>query len=420
MVGGLAVDDSGHVHFQYELSWIGTARELSPLTLPLSINREVRPAPHGRRLHGLHGLLADSLPDAWGMRVLEMRMRRRGVDLQRAGSLDRLAYLGTRTMGALTYLPATEEQVHAGVATSLDELTAQAESIYEGATDAAAYAPVPSALKKGSTSTIDGLELAAGTAGGAQPKVLIAATTDDASLIATADAPDGSTPYVLKFTPRRDGHGLRTDCGPLEHAYALMARDAGLDMPQSRLFRTSDGRHHFAAERFDRTRTGGRRHVHTLGGMLEREASDAGDYDELLRLARALTGDVRTLEEVVRRLSFNLVVLNDDDHLKNIAFLLDPTVGWKLAPAYDVTFSPSRHGERGMRVNGLGADTTWTDVKEMVGRHGVEKQVLLRIQEQVLASVGRWSEFAHAAHVPDASTEELAAAFAFRRSILQR
>ena len=114
------------------------------------------------------------------------------------------------------------------------------------------------------------------------------------------------------------------------------------------------------------------------------------------------------------------VVLNDDDHLKNIAFLLDPTVGWKLAPAYDVTFSPSRYGERGMSVNGRGADTTWIDVEEMAGRHGIDKQEMLRIQEQVLASVGRWSEFAEAAHVPDASIVELAGAFAFRRSILQR
>lgn len=409
LVGGLAVDASGRVHFQYERSWIESKRELSPLTLPLDIDREVVPAPDRRKLHGLHGLFADSLPDAWGMRVLDLALRRHGIDPQRAGPLDRLAYLGDRTMGALTYRPPTDDQHEDARAASLDRLAAQAERIYEGTIGTETPA-TPSA--------IDEIERAVGSAGGAQPKVLIAVSPDRASIVSGGEPPPGYRSMLLKFTPRRDGLGLRTDCGPLEQAYALMARDAGLQMPMSRLMPTADGRLHFAVERFDRTAAGGRRHVHTLGGLLGREAWEAGDYDELFRVTRALTQDVRPLDEVLRRLCFNLAVLNDDDHLKNVAFAMDAEGEWRLAPAYDLTYSPSRGGGRGMSVDGVESGVTWRAVELLAARHGVKGVRAMEIRERVEASVGRWAQFAEEARVPSASVAELAKAISVRSELL--
>lgn len=411
LVGGLAVDASGLVHFQYERSWIESKRELSPWTLPLDIDREVVPAPDRRKLHGLHGLFADSLPDAWGMRVLDLALRRHGIDPPRAGPLDRLAYLGDRTMGALTYRPPTDERHEAVHPASLDRLSAQAERIYEGTIGTGSPA---------TPDTIDEIERAAGSAGGAQPKVLIAVSPDGGSMVSGGEAPTGFRAMLLKFTPRRDGLGLRTDCGPLEQAYALMARDAGLRMPMSTLMPTADGRLHFAVERFDRTAAGGRRHVHTLGGLLGREPWEAGDYDELFRVTRALTRDVRPLEEVLERLCFNLAVLNDDDHLKNVAFVMDAEGEWRLAPAYDLTYSPSQGGGRGMSIDGVESDVTWRAVEVLAARHGVKGARAREIRERVEASVGRWARFAEEARVPGASVSEIREMFAVRRATLGR
>jgi len=419
-VGGLVRDRNGTVHFQYDTGWLGTGRELSPVHLPLTIGRTIVPAPDRRKLHGLHGLFADSLPDRWGMRVLDLALRRHGIDPRQAGALDRLAYLGSRTMGALTFRPATEWPAQAARAASLDSLAAQAELVYEGTVDAAVRAGGTGPGGGVHAGAIDELERAAGTAGGAQPKVLVATSPDGTSLVSGGDAPPDYTEYLLKFTPKRDLLGLRTDCGPIEQAYARMAHDAGVGIPQTKLFPTADGRWHFAVERFDRTRAGGRRHVHTLGGLLGRQAGDDGDYDELLRLARALTGDMRAIEEVLRRLCFNLAVLNEDDHLKNSAFLLDPAEGWRLAPAYDLTFAPSRKGERGMSVSGLEGETTWAAVEVLAARHGVKVGRLREIRSEVEASVARWPGYAEQAHVPEAGISELGQAFETRRQVLGR
>ena len=419
-VGGLASDERGVVHFQYEYSWLASKRELSPLRLPLSRDRDVIAAPDRQRLHGLHGLFADSLPDAWGMRVLELALRRHGIDPLRSGPLDRLAYLGVRTMGALTYRRAARPADRAARAVSLDRLATQAEQLYEGTATIDSGARSETVTARATPSAVDDLERAVGSAGGAQPKVLVAVSADGKSMVAGGEPPPEYTNYLLKFTPRRAGLGLTTDAGPREQAYALMARAAGVHVPPTRLFPTADGRLHFAVERFDRTSTGGRRHMHTFGGMMEREAADAGDYDELFRLTRALTEDVRPMEEVLRRLSFNLAVLNDDDHLKNVAFLLDPLLGWRLAPAYDLTYSPAWRGERGMSVNGVGAEATWRTVTALAARHGIGTARVREIRDEVETSVARWPRFAQEAGVPAASVEEIAVGFAGRRALLER
>jgi len=406
-VGGLVVDRHGGVHFQYAASWLETTRELSPYHLPLEKGLAVIPAPDRRHLHGLHGVFADSLPDHWGMQVMDRALRRHGIDPRQAGPLDRLAYLGNRTMGALTYRPAARWPRIAARATTLDLLATQSDLLHEGTVDVTA----PEAA-------LDALEHAAGSAGGAQPKVLIATDSRGTRLMAGIEPRRGDIAYLLKFTPRRSGLGLRADCGPIEQAYACMARDAGIRMPMTRLFRTSDGRLHFAAERFDRTANGGRRHVHTLGGLLGREAAGDGDYDELLRFARALTADARALEEVVRRLCFNLAVLNDDDHLKNVAFLLDPTSGWQLAPAYDLTYMPSHGGERGMTVDGRERAVTWDDVERLAARQSITPARVREMRAAIDACLDRWAAYAEEAGVPGTAITELADAFAARRRAL--
>jgi len=398
-VGGLALDRSGQTHFQYDGAWLSTGVELSPHQLPLALSASVVRAPDPRRSHGLHGLFSDSLPDAWGMRLLDRLLRRAGVNPQFATPMDRLAVLGSRTMGALTYRPERAPEHESSDRITLDVLAQEADVLAEG--DSA-------------TISLDALERSGGSAGGAQPKALVALSADGTLDISTS-APIGFTPHVLKFTPRRHTLGLRTDCGVLEHAFASMARAAHISMPASRLLPTSDGRTHFAVARFDRTPDGGRRHVHSFGGLLGREASDDGDYDELLRVTRALTGDARALEEVLRRLCFNVAVLNDDDHVRNHAFLLDPSEGWQLAPAYDLTFAPTRAGERGMSVNGREGDITWRDITTLAAQHDLRVARVREIRDAVESAIADWPRTASASGVPQATVTELAKRFAERR-----
>ncbi len=393
LVGRLALDANAVAFFQYELAWIDGGRELSPVQLALALGRTVVEAPDKDKLHGLHGLFADSLPDDWGWRVMNSAFLRHGIQASKVTALDRLAYLGTRTMGALTYRPALDWPADTEQVATLDALAREAAMLDEGKRDLQSSAP----------SAIDQLERAAGTPGGAQPKLLY-----------TADGKE----YVLKFTPERERNRLRMDCGPIEQAYAQMAKDAGIDMPATRLFATTDGRLHFAALRFDRTASGGRRHVHTLGGLLGREASDDGDYDELLRVAGGLTGDARTFDAILLRLCFNLLVLNDDDHLKNVAFILDPTEGWQLAPAYDLTYSPSVRGERGLSVDGRGADVTWSTVEALAARHRVKRDRLREMRDAVERCIRNWETYASDAQVQPDSMKELESAFSQRAKSL--
>lgn len=409
LVGRLGEDARGTIYFEYDAAWVATGRELSPHQLPLALAGGVVRAPDPRSLHGLHGLFADSLPDSWGLRVMGRALRRAGLDPLQIGALDRLAYLGTRTMGALTYHPATPWPRHAAGKITFDQLAAEADLLVDRTPDDAP-----------ATDALDALERVAGSAGGAQPKVLIAATADGTTVRAGTEPHPGMVPYLLKFTPRQPGLGLRPYSGCIEQAYAVMARGVGIQMGATRLFATTDGRLHFAAVRFDRTPGGDRRHVHSLGGLIGREPGIGGDYDELLRVARALTGDARVLDEILLRLAFNVAVLNDDDHVKNIAFRFDPGSGWQLAPAYDLTYAPSRRGERGMSVAGHEADVTWAVIASLAEQHSIPSTRVNEIRASVEAVLDQWPAHAVDAHVPDATISELAASFAARRAQLAR
>ncbi len=411
LVGGLALDSSGVIHFQYAASWIAREVELAPFQLPSSIGMRVTPAPDKRKLHGLHGVFADCLPDRWGMQIIERALLKSGIRGDQLGTFERLAYLGDETMGALTFQPPIDGISPTSNETiSLDDLAIEALAVYEGS-------PIGAIPRL--TEGIGALERAGGSAGGAQPKVLIAQAQSGGPIFAGANPPAGATPYLLKFSPKRDGLGLRASGGVLEEAYAQMARAAGIKMPMTRLFATTDTRLHFAVERFDRTITRGRRHVLTFGGLIGKEAGDGGDYDTLIRYARSLTRDERTVEEIVRRLIFNLSVLNDDDHIKNISFLLEPESGWTLAPAYDLTYSPSRYGERGMSVDGRELDTKWTTIQSLAERNSITPARLDGLRSEVNQAVGRWAEFADSAHVSDAEREEVQTAISGRRALLE-
>ncbi len=387
------------VAFQYDAPWLALGVELSPDQLPLSVGREVQLPPSGARLHGL---FADVLPDAWGERMMRMAFHRRGVSWDKVTELDRLAWLGTRGIGALSFAPASELDLAEPTARpSFDDLVRSADAVLAGEPT------------RGDEHVLDRLLRAAGSAGGAQPKVLVGLRQADDSVDPDPEPGPGFTPYLVKLSPTVDAMQLGPAIGTIELAYAEMARAAGITMPDARLLRTSDGRLHFAVARFDRTPSGGRRHVHSLAGLLGRAPADAYDYDELLTVTLNLTGDQRAVREALARGAFNVFAGNDDDHGRNTSFLLDPLRGWTLSPAYDLVFQPGR-GSRAMTVRGKDQGIRRDDFVALGTRHVIPTTVMTDLLDRVTDAIARWPAFADAAGVPAGWRDDIARVMAER------
>jgi serine/threonine-protein kinase HipA len=396
-VGTLAASHGRRIAFQYDAGWVARGLELSPHQLGLrDVGTEVVWASGGP-----HGLFADALPDAWGERIQKMAFQRLGVSWHDVSPLDQLAALGTRAIGALSFRPAVRLE-HAPVgAASFEDLLTTVDELLGGDPGA------------GDAALLDRLQRAAGTAGGAQPKVLVGLRESDGAIYPDPEPPAGYRPYLVKFSPRTSGMHLSPAHGAIELAYLRMARVAGITVPDARLVRTADARQHFAVARFDRTRAGGRRHVHSLAGLLGRAPADAYDYDELLTVTLALTQRHGDVQEAFARGLFNVLAGNDDDHGRNTSFLLDPVEGWRLAPAYDLVFQPGR-GSRGMSILGKDRDIRRADLDTLATRHGIRSREREGIVARVMTAVGGWREVARDAGVPADWIEEIDAVISGR------
>jgi serine/threonine-protein kinase HipA len=381
-VGTLAERDR-RVYFEYDPAFLAGPLPISPFKLP------VRPGlfEHEERdFAAVFGVFNDSLPDGWGLLLMDRAFRKRGVDPVTLSVLDRLAYIGTRGMGALTYHPPTG----AGGETlpiDLDALAHQAERLLEGSAE----------------DLLPALRIAGGSPAGARPKVLVGVRDDGHLLSGTSDLPEGYRHYLIKFPGKEDG----PDIGAVEAAYAAMAGEAGVDVPPTRLFEAADGGRYFGAERFDRAGNL-RLHMHTLSGLLHASHRVPSlDYDGLLRATLQLTEDHRQMEEAVRRMAFNVLAHNRDDHVKNFSYLMDRTGAWRFAPAYDLVFSHGPGGEHTMAVAGEGMRPSERDMLRVAESCGVHPRRATEIVQEVRDAVHQWPRFARAAGVPTATEQRI-------------
>lgn len=329
LVVGRLLDLDRRVHFQYATRFLETGLELSPFKLPARPGVFDDGVPE---FHGLHGLFHDSLPDGWGLLLMHRRMRAHGIDPERISVLAWLRYLGERGMGALTYHPAEGGPVADKAALSLAKLEREAVRVHEGRAG----------------KVLPELELAGGSPGGARPKVVVGLGADGTMVAGVAEIPAGFDHWLIKFAAREDPK----DAGTLEEVYARLARKAGIDMPETRLFALDRKRRCFGVRRFDRV--GGRRlHVHTIGGLLHASHRlPSLDYKGLLAATFALTRDRRQVLQAFRRAAFNVLACNRDDHAHNFAYLMDERGQWTMAPAYDLTLAPGPGGYHTTSVMG--------------------------------------------------------------------
>jgi serine/threonine-protein kinase HipA len=390
-VGTLA-EERGRVFFEYDGSFLATGLDLSPFRLPF---REGLFEHADRAFGPLPGMFDDSLPDGWGLLLMDRQFRKLGRDPAAISSLDRLSWLGTRTMGALTYHPPDDREGVDASVFDLHDLARNATDVLAGA----AADVLPQLLRAG------------GSPGGARPKVLVGFDPRSCALVSGEDdLPDGFEPWIVKFPSSADGR----DAGPVEFAYARMAAAAGIDMPEVRLFETRQGDRFFGARRFDRGDGNRRFHAHTFGNLIQSNFRvPSADYADLLKATWMLTRDHRDVLRAFRRMVFHVAAHVRDDHVKNFAFLLDDTTGrWTLSPAYDVVYGTGPGGEHTMTLAGEGRDPGRPHILRLARQAGIPERKARSVIDEVLAATARWNAIAAEAGVPASVRKEIRGAFA--------
>ena len=392
-VGAIARSGTGAFGFEFDPGWVRSGIEISPLHLPLAVRQTYRfPNLNRETWHALPPAIADSLPDRFGNAIIDAEFARQGASPGQATALDRLVYTGARAMGALEFLPDNGPKSPPPTTLDIGRLVTVARDVVAGRFGD----------ERESASAIEQI-LAIGTsAGGARAKAVV--NLDPVSLeVRPGQLPqEGYESWLLKFDGVGEDNELGTPdhYGRTEYAYSLMARDAGIEMMPTRLLEEG-GRAHFMTRRYDRPGGTRRLHSQTLCALsiLDYNQRGAHDYAQLFQAIDALGLGEDVRPQAFRRLVFNWMTANCDDHTKNHSFLMDEQGSWSLSPAYDLTHAYNPRGEwtyqHLMSVNGKFSGLTRSDLVEFAERHGVLGAGA--IIEEVAESVASWPEHAAAA-----------------------
>lgn len=365
---GELADNGVNLLFEYSSEALKNGLELSPLNLSLRAEAYGNfPSYQGR----LPGLIADSLPDGWGLSLMDRVFKKKGLLLSEISSLDRLAFLGDRAMGALTFAPASDEKFETFDFT----LTQLAQEINKIIMDEPTKALVQIAQIGGSPH-------------GARPKALVrfdlktkTISTDDHAL---------GAPWLIKFPSE---HEHKEVCA-IEDLYAELAKKCGIEMESTQYFDLGKKLSAFGTERFDRWKTY-KVPLHTAAGALNSNFRlPSVDYISLLRLTRLMTKDQREVEKAFLQCVFNVTFNNRDDHAKNFSFLLDAKKNWKLTPAYDLTFSSGPGGEHQMDICGEGKNPSREHLLQLALKTGIDKKKALFYLDKVFGVALKFREFA--------------------------
>jgi serine/threonine-protein kinase HipA len=412
-VAAVSIDDGDpYATFQYDPTFARAGIELSPVQMP------AREAPYRFTLlpldafGGLPGLLADALPDNWGRALVDAWLASQGRTPGSFDVVERLCYVGSRGMGALEFQPSIEpvgptgRDLHVG---RLVELAGEALAERELFVAALAEHPDEDEMRA---------ILAIGTsAGGARPKAVIAFNEDTGQVRSgQLDANPGFEHWLLKFdgVSRAGDHGLSDPdgWGVVEYAYWRIARAAGIEMAESRLLE-ENGRRHFMTRRFDRPAGDERLHMQSLGALdhVSYRMPGVYGYDQAMLLMRRIDIRLPQIEQLFRRMVFNVVARNQDDHVKNIAFLMDRGGRWSLAPAYDVTWAcdPGNRWLQAhqMTINGERERITVGDLVEVEKRIGLKRGTAKRILREVTDAVAAWPQVAEDVGVEESMAREI-------------
>ncbi len=395
-IGAISWDENAALaYFEYEPDFVRSGIQVAPHTMPLSQQVYSFPALPRETFHGLPGLLADSLPDDFGNALINTWLAGQGRSPDSFNPVERLCYTGARGMGALEYLPSTGPAADKSESVDVDALVDLASNILTKRNALqGSFAPE---MREDALQDI----LRVGTsAGGARAKAIIAwnrQTNEVRSGQVGAEA--GFSNWLLKF----DGVSGNKDkeledpagYGLIEYAYYHMAQQAGINIEESRLLE-ENGRSHFMTKRFDRSDAGEKIHMQSLCALEHFDFKQAGahSYEQALRTIRRLDMPMAAIEEQFRRMAFNIIARNQDDHVKNIAFLMDKAGNWSLSPAFDMTYSYNPGGDwtsrHQMSLNGKRDDFTLDDFKACAKNVSMQRGRAQEIVHQVQTAVLQW------------------------------
>jgi serine/threonine-protein kinase HipA len=398
--------------FEYVPEFIGSGIELSPLRMPLQPRIYTFPELSPAAFHGLPGLLADSLPDRFGNALIDQWLATQGRTPESFNAVERLCYTGARGMGALEFRPVHGPRARKSNALDVAALVALASDILGQRDGLHASLERPSRQK-----ALQDILRVGTSAGGARAKALIA-WNPDTNEVRSGQVPadPGFGHWLLKFdgvAGNRDRELLDPlGFGAIEYAYGLMARAAGINMAECRLLE-ENGRRHFMTRRFDRTDDGGKLHMQSLGALAHFDYNLAGaySYEQALLVIRQLGLPMAQLEQQFRRILFNVVARNQDDHVKNIAFLMDKSGRWSLSPAFDLSYSYNPGGDwtatHQMSLNGKRDGFTLDDFKACATVAGLPQGRERRMLDDVIEAVGQWPAFARDAGVDETQAAQI-------------
>ena len=375
---GQLIFDKGLSYLKLDTSFINTGINLSPLKIKMTTQLQIAPR---QPFNGLFGIFADSLPDGWGLLLMDRRLAQNGIDFNRITSVERLAYMGNRAMGALSYHPDTGEQQSSELL-SLDQLALDAQQIYQGT----------------SQEVSEQLHLTGGSPGGARPKAIIGLNGDKA-ISGHSNLPAQYSHWLVKF-PTDKKHQYE---GTIEHIYAIMAKDAGINFGQTTLIEASNNGGFFATKRFDRqtSKDGSHHnkkvHMHTLAGLIEADfrLPDC-DYQTLIKATSFVTRSHQDCLEAFRRMIFNILCGNKDDHTKNFSYVMNDQGDWQLSPAYDITFNTGINGHHSMSISGFGQDIPRHAIDKVAALINLKPKQINEMIEQCKDALSQWPK--HVSH----------------------
>ncbi|MBE5958419.1 MAG: type II toxin-antitoxin system HipA family toxin [Lachnospiraceae bacterium] len=388
-------DEKNYASFEYDRNFVESEIEVSPIKMPLSNRVYEFPTLAGDAFHGVPGMLADSLPDKFGNAVIERWLISKGKSQADFNVIDRLCYTGKRAMGALEYVPATGNDREIDDSINVSEMVKFASDILNNKEKVE--------LSDEENLAYEQLIQLGTSAGGARAKAVIAWNEKTKDIRSGQILLDKDYDYwLMKFdgVNKNGDHGLKDsiEYTLIEYAYYQMAVKAGINMNECRIY-SENGRNHFMTKRFDRV-NGKKIHMQTLGALAHIDYNIPGlfSYEQAADVMKRINLTAAEREQFYRRMVFNVVAVNQDDHVKNTSFLMDKTGKWSLAPAYDITFSYDVNNKwlsaHQMLVNGKNDNINLEDMIECGKKMDISTKKCKGIIEEVISSVDMWEQIA--------------------------
>ncbi len=392
--------------FEYDADFVNSGIELSPLRMPLGKNIYEFPTLVGVPFYGMPGLVADSLPDRFGNAVIEQWLMSLGKSLSDFTAIDRLCYTGKRGMGALEYVPASTDIKDIDENINVREMVKFASDVLSNRENIS--------LKANDSLTYSQLVQVGSSAGGARAKALIS-WNEDTNEVRSGQMQlgPGYDYWLMKFdgVSKNGDHGVedKPEYTLIEYAYYLMAQSCGITMNECRIY-NSEGDHHFMTKRFDRV-NGKKLHMQSLGALTHISYQEPGvcGYELAAMYMKELGLSYKEIEQFYRRMVFNCLAVNQDDHVKNISFIMDRSGKWMLSPAYDITFSynPTNKWLRAhqMTVNGKTTEIGLSDLLEAAAKMGIKDRRCKDIISEIGAVVSGFESFAEKVGIKEKTCE---------------